>query len=226
MPTPVRGRDTRSNTQSASLLSEIKVLIESSKNEVIDSLTSEITRLRDEIASLSQRVNNLEAENKVLKDSFEQMGDEMIEGMFKEYELRRKRETSVVVFGITEKTEGTLAEKKNHDFCKITDIFKELQVPETTIIHHHRLGRATDGKRPITLKLNSIDHRNKVLKAAFSLRNARNFSSVFIKPDLTPTQQDQRKRLLTELHNRRRNGEDVVIYRNKIVLKNSIKNFQ
>ena len=42
---------------------------------------------------------------------------------------------------------------------------------------------------------------------------------------LTPMQQQKRKELLAELHSRRENGEEVVIFRNKIVAKQNQQNF-
>ena len=81
------------------------------------------------------------------------------------------------------------------------------------------------GKRPLLVKLENVQQKFKLLGNTRFLRQSGSFKTVFINPDLTPRQQSERRALLEELRRRQSNGDEVVIYRNKIVEKNKIKNF-
>lgn len=227
--TPSSRRDTRSAYQYDSMLREIKTMIESSKNEVIQSLRDEIKNLKETIKLLTQRVEHLESVNANLNENNDALSNEMTDRIMGECDERRRRENNVVIFGIKERVTGTPTEREQHDREAVTEVTQALELSDSEIETVRRLGKPDTnrgGKRPLLVKLKTLDQKMKLVHRARLLRNTSIFKSVYVNPDLTPLQQIKRKELLLELRKRRANGEDVVISNNKVVIKGTIQNFQ
>ena len=104
--TPTSRRETRSGSQTEAMLLEIKSQIESSKKEVINSLTGEIRKLKETIKDLSNRVVDLEEKYACLQENQNVMEDRITN----ECAQRRIRENNFIVFGLKENVTGTVVE--------------------------------------------------------------------------------------------------------------------
>ena len=93
-----------------------------------------------------------------------------------------------------------------------------------------RIGRISKNRnRLLRVVFKNENSRNIVLQKAKYLRQNHNTKAIFISPDRTPYEQAEFAKLRKELQERREAGEDVVIFRNKIVKKEERqerKNFQ
>ena len=221
------GRDTRSSSQSSSMLSEIKLLIEENRNEVIQTLKGEINSLKTFIATLTKRVDELEKANSALSEKYDDLIENMSDKILDECDQRKRRERNVVISGLDETVHGTVSERIEQDKDRVAEVFKELALPDMDIESVQRLGKpaSSNGKRLLLVKLQTFDQKMRVLQQATALRNSSRFRRVYINPDLTPLQQSKRRELMAEIRRRRDNNEDVIIFRNRVVLRNSISHF-
>lgn len=229
MGTP-KERVLRSGSQPDTLLSEIKSLkiaIESSKKEVIQTLKKDIDCLKDTIKLLTNRVVDLERQNEDLKIKCDQLSSRApMDTIIDECEQRRRRECNLFVIGIPEAATDGEDDAENHDREEMEKVLNAIESSDADIEELRRVGRITpgrSGKRPLLITFSSASQKWKVLKRASRLRRIPTYSSVFINPDLTPLQQAQRKILLTELRARRDSGEDVVLFRNQVIRRDEIK---
>ena len=90
----------------------------------------------------------------------------------------------------------------------------------------HRIGKLKPGvPRPLCLKCESVEQKNRILRSSKGLRNIEKYKSVFINPDRTRMQLEIDKNLREELKRQKLEGKDVIIFREKIIERSSRKNF-
>ena len=206
-------RETRSGSQSNALISEIKAMIEASKDEVITSLTKEIKSLKDEITSLTKRVDTLEQQNKIIKDSNSRIVNELennfaskssvleltkvIEAQCNAIENHERllRKKNLIIHGVTESSNDPVPKRT------ISRIMEFLGVDlntDTDCESVQRLGKPVSGRcRPLRLVLKDFELKSQILSKAKSLRSSQGFSNVYVNSDLTPLQQSFNKHLRT-----------------------------
>lgn len=230
-------RATRSGSQPDALLSEIKSLknaIETSKREVIKTLRNDIDCLKDTIKYLTARVEDLEKKNEKLSAKCQDLSaapSAYMEHLIDECEDRRRRECNVFVTGLPEASTDCRDGSEAHDRGVVSKVLDTIgcSVVEADIEKLRRVGRIApraSGKRPLLVTFSNATQKWKVLKNASRLRRDVNFSSVYINADLTPLQQLHRKKLLSELHQRRSEDEDVVLFRGQIIRRDEIKDLK
>ena len=113
-----------------------------------------------------------------------------------------------------------------NDIKELNELFGMLKVNDELIIEHaDRLGeKRRDGKpRFLRVDMKTVHMKRKILEKATTLRDVpddHKFNKVFIKPNLTKTQQAQSKNLQAQLLKERdRNpGTNMKIYRGKIIV--------
>ena len=89
----------------------------------------------------------------------------------------------------------------------------------------NRVGRVNaDRIRLIRVKFKDMSTRDSILHKAKDLTNHVTLKSVFINPGCTPLQQKCWKALLDEVKKRRKEGKDVVIFRDRIVASRTFRN--
>jgi len=143
-------------------------------------------------------------------------------------EDRDRRRLNVTISGVPEESEGSASERKAADEEKVGNILKAVtELESDSITRTYRIGRPTPGKsRLLCVALCDETSKKKVLYNARQLRNNPEHRNIYINPDRTRMQQEEMKALRGEQKRRKENGENVVIYRNKVVLKSKIKNFR
>ena len=222
-------REKRSDSVTEAMISDFKASLEAAKTDIISSLSGEISQLRDTVKLLTQRVEALESANETLKTGCKELSDGVFDKVLEECEQRRRRENNIVISGIPEKTDGSLEDRISHDKEKVENLLTHLQVwDDVDVVHIRRLGRPkTDEKscRLLMVKFEKFEHKFTVVKRASSLKQHEEYGRVYINFDLTPMQQMKRKEMMEELKRRREGGEDLIIFRNKIIPR-SQTNFQ
>ena len=243
MPSPAASRSTRSNSQSNINLNDIQQLItskiESAKIEIMSCLTESLNKINDTLLGLSSRVRaieddllkisnktaeheikigNLHAEIEEIKTGFK------VSEIIDEIERRNYRRLNLIVSGVPEQNHGSVGERKAYDECEISRILQELMIPSSKVKHIQRVGKLKpDRPRPIKLICASSEDRTETLTKGKTLKNSNSYKQIYINPDHTLMQQNEAWKLRQELRNRRNQGEEVVIYGGRVILKKDIK---
>ena len=181
------------------------------------------------IDSLLQRLDEITKENNTLKKKYhilEERIESLPSSVIEEVEDRQRRQKNVIISGIPEQKTGDADERKKADAEIVEELMQELSVNKDDIARIHRIGKPGIGTGRL-LKATFRDHetRQEMLRKARQLRNIPAHRKTFINPDLTLNQRNERKVLNEELKKRRGMGEDVVIWRGKIVQKKNFANF-
>ena len=218
---------------------ELKVLM-----DMINNMEDKIMKKMESVIDLKVDLKVKEIE-KSLEDKFNEklnsisvsnietkIKDQVEQSLGEQKEIESKA-NNLIIFNIAE-SEGSETEKLEKDI----NIVKELigtTSPELTNEGNNinqnniqRLGKAnpqTNKTRPIKIQLPDESFKNNLLKNARKLRNTTKFKNVFLKNDLTKRQQQQEYDLRKEKKDRLLNGEDVIIYNDKVILRSLHPNF-
>ena len=89
-----------------------------------------------------------------------------------------------------------------------------------------RIGKPrSDRPRLLKVDCQISSIKNEILRKAKVLRKSASLRKVFINEDRTPFQQLEWRLLRQKLKQRKDSGEDVVIYRNKVMLRSEVQGF-
>lgn len=232
-------RNTRSNSNNDLSLDAIRILLNESKKEIIEFLSVKINEINDNVCKLSTRIDQIEDAITILHSIQDKQQKEILElremaevkmsfnDIMNEAEERQNRANNIVISGCEEMIDtSTTEEKQNHDLTEVKKILDCLSFQNVNIISCHRIGKQRPSvPRLLKVKLNDKDDKRKILRHSKELSSSP-FPNIFINSDLTPFQQQQRRELRKELKDRKSRGEDVIIYKGKVVARTSIKNFQ
>ena len=191
----------------------IASLVSQEINKVLQPLIKHIEQLTSDYKALREELNSLHR-------SFEVNQEKMKLEILEEMRQRNLRRKCIIVSGVEEHQSGTISDKEDADRKVIKDIFEEIDCENVGATNVRRIGRrdSTNGKpRLICVTVESKDDKMSTLRNSKKLRTSDNFKGVYINPDMTIMERNQRKTLLEELKRRRELGENVVIRHNKIV---------
>lgn len=222
-----------SNPQKLSL-SDLKALIETSKHEILNTVRLEHAKLNDVIASLLSKVETLENKNAELEKRCRQLEtansqllnkttdgmkiEEKLTSIYNECEDRKLRESNLIIAGIEEEKEGTVDERIVKDKDKVKKVLSFLSVEEGSFTNVIRIGKPTNGKpRLLRVKMRNVELKKRTLVSSKKLRTSESYRQVYINPDYTKNEQEIQKKLRENLKKLRANGEDVIIFRGKII---------
>ena len=235
MPTPQPTRSLRSSVVPLTI-EDIKSIVACAKDEIIKSVNEKIESLSQVINTLSNRVSDLEDSSKTTEAKYAAMRKEFEEMKLKcsysqpevsdEMDQRLSRRYNLIISGLPERDDGTAGQRMEHDRKEVTKLLNDLEV-EGDFTKNHRIGRKEEGRgRLMKITCASESMKYDIMKKAKHLKRLPERKNVFINPDRTPMQQKQFKEIREELKRRKEGGEDVVIYRDRVVQRKSIKNFQ
>ena len=145
----------------------------------------------------------------------------------RESEERRKRRKYVVLSGIPEHSSGNIAERNERDTALVGELACELGLVGFAPEQVTRIGRLTSTRpRLLRVKCRSVDAKFSLLRQSKKLRDSTRFREVFINPDLTKAQRADNASLRSELKERKKKGEKVIICNGQIVDVSSSQNFR
>ena len=150
---------------------------------------------------------------------------ENIEAEQEEKALLEAKKNNLVYFGIPECEDESPEAKIEHDREQFitTNNEEEANFDDNIITDMFRVGKKGAKPRPIIVKFQDYKTKNRYLKNSANLKEV-NGEKIYVNPDFTPKQREERKNLVKEMNRRRDNGEkNLVIRNNKIVEK---QNFQ
>ena len=137
-----------------------------------------------------------------------------LEKLRQDQEQNTLRLRSIIIHGAQEIEEKNLQKRILNEREEITSIIKDLGVT-TTVMRHSRLGKfnnSADKPRLLRVTVENEIHRNDILK------KANNQTKVMITPDRSKQDRDTRKKLVTELKERKEKGEKNLAIRNNQIV--------
>lgn len=215
-----------SNTPSSTPTSVSAITIEAIDKllkQRLEPVTQTISMLTEEMRELKVRVQELERKSHQTVSS----GVDLIPDIANEVEQRIIRAKNVVISGLNILSEGSVEERKKDDKNKCEELLRNIDISDFEIVATHRIGKPLAGKpQLIKVIMGSVDSKHEIMRKAKQLRNYRQYRQVYINPDRTPRQQLENRMLLEEWKSRRESGEEVVIFKQRVVARDSLKNFQ
>ena len=116
-----------------------------------------------------------------------------------EQAARKRKEHSVIVFGMPPAKPGTPEEEQKDDETNIATLFNSIHISTGEIKQVRRFKSKTNQTSPMQVIFKDDGYTSiEIIKAAKKLRDTAIFKTVYINLDLTATQQIQLKQLLTE----------------------------
>ena len=220
--------DTTQNLNLKSLLNDLKTDIISK----LDDVNNNITKLTTRIECLENSLSSIKAVQDIQQTELDSIKHTLLlttdninglqQQVLDEFEERQRRANSLIIFGLPEQSSGTVEQRKVKDEESLLAVTEVLQMKDVVLTSCSRIGKIEDGKtRPLRVNVKSTSDKFQLISRSKQLKNS-SFSRVFIKPDLTPSQQLTDRRLRQELRERRSRNEDVILYRGKVIKKTDI----
>ena len=239
MSTPKRS--TRSSSNTTDKNNDIAAMIVTMKQEIIETTKSEVKNVMDKLSHLEHRIDNLdnafklvsfrqeqqETEIAILNDKIENLKDNTSSELLEELQLRLSRSKNIIISGLPEQTEGNVDERREKDEYDVECLMRKMEMSDFDIQKISRLGKIReDRSRILRVVFSEEEEKTKALRKAKLLRSFGEYRRVYLNPDRTPSQQKQFARLRQELKAGRENGEDLVIFRDKIMKRKDVKDVQ
>jgi hypothetical protein len=127
---------------------------------------------------------------------------------------RNKRALNLIIFGIKEQEEDTLATVKE-------ELKNKSQIDTAYLIEAKRLGKIIDHKdRLIHVKVSCNDHKYSILSKSPSLKGLR----IFINEDLIPEDKDELRKEVQKAKEARKEGKWAIIRNRKAIVRDRDQN--
>lgn len=163
------------------------------------------------------------------EDKMEETVQKHVRETYEEDRDREARRNNLIMYNLKE-SRGTGEEAEKEDNLKVFNVIHDIDSNlafadvEANVVEIVRLGKKQDKKvRPVKVVLKSNDMKARILRKAKNLKKSESFSTVGVSADKTMMERNRDKLLVEERNKRRENNEDVVIYRGKVVLRESIE---
>ena len=133
---------------------------------------------------------------------------------------RESRKCNVVISNLPEAVGTGIMNRVASDKQAVYEMFHELNI-EVDIGKTVRLGaKSRDGKPRLLLVSTSTEETKwDIIRSGKGLRDIYRFRNVYVNPDMTRTERQVQGKLRAEVRERKEKGEDVYIYKGKIILR-------
>ena len=188
------------------LKTELRLEYQARLKELDKKFSSELSSIRSEMTNLNNKVES----------KLKNFGQEVLNDL-RETENRRN---NLMIFGLKEDN-SVASDNKDADLRSIGRLSSALGVNDMKIQICHRLGRRGFKPRPLKVFCSDLSQRNELLRSASHIPHldaSLGYRSVFIKPDLSPKEQEIDRRRRLELKSRREAGERDTIRGGQVVL--------
>ena len=140
---------------------------------------------------------------------------------FWEKEDKERRKLNIIITNVAESNAESAEERRDVDEAEICEMLNYIGVEDIQITHSCRLGRPSS-TYPRLLRISVTDFRLKVLilRRAKRLKESDRWKGVYMMPDLTLKEREERKKLLGQLKIRKEAGEEnLSIFKGKSIKK-------
>ena len=188
-------------------------------NRAMKDIEAEVEKLKERVVvlemekeTLAQKIENMEMKTTKVKEGLEGVEKEVVSGMKKakeevkkdvnkEMKEREERSQNLVIYGLEERADGTMEEKKEADKKKVEEVMKEVGV-EGEVEVKFRAGRRSDEPnprpRPLIIFFKNDECRARMLQDARKLARVPDMKSVFIATDMTWAQREEARKMEKE----------------------------
>lgn len=190
--------------------------------EKLTSLENKVELFQNQLTVVKEEQERQAAEIETLKTKFDGMdSSSLCADITEEVSQRYRRRRNVIIRGLPESV-GSVEERVVADGEVVQSILKELEILDRSVTEVKRIGRpSSNGSRILKVAMSSESTRQDCLRRARSLKGS-SFGHVFIQPDLTPSQQKADREKRRRLKSVRDMGQDAVLYRGEIRLRDNL----
>ena len=208
-------------------------------NKAMDQLSAE--KLEGVLSLMEQRLQSVEhevqdvqsakkLENTQVMDYVDKVISTRTQDTVDEEAEKNRRKTNVIVHGLPESSAQDSAERETDDLGMVSTMLHAIKCDDVEVGQVVRLGKRPESAssselqkpRPLKLVFRTEDHRTQVLKSAKNLRREEEgvWKGVHIHADLTMKEREARRKLVSEMKQRKEEGEtDLIIAQGRIVKK-------
>jgi predicted RNase H-like nuclease (RuvC/YqgF family) len=126
----------------------------------MESLKTRVNKLESNRDAMSQEMESLKNENKVLKERLDRTSDRtsIVSGILYEMEDRQRRMDNIVLFDVNESQSEGSQTRKGDDLLEASRVLAKAGLTVNNIVSSYRIGPKDDHKRrPLCLTLKNAD---------------------------------------------------------------------
>lgn len=182
--------------------------------------------------TLTQILFALQQQNQLILELLKKSDEKMVETVkqqvretYEEDKDREARKMNLIMYNVKEsKQDGEMGENEDkliafNVFHDVDSNLKPAQLEES-VVEVVRLGKKSEKPskpRPMKIVFKNMDMKQRIQRKAKNLKKSESYNTVGISADKTRQEREQDKVLVAERNKRRDDGEDVVIFRGKVV---------
>lgn len=197
------------------LTMKIKSAVQEAVQDIKTELRAEYqTMFKDIIEKFSREIDELKFEVNDLRARLKSQAESLEKEFLYDMRDSEMRKNNIMIFGLCENDAPTISENKQNDLKTIHNLASKLGVDDVDITDCFRLGKRGEKPRPVKATCRFPHQRADLLRRAPQIRRldgSLGFQRTYIKPDLSPKEQEADRMLRRELMSRREAGENVVI---------------
>ena len=202
-------------------------------NEMLSSFSDLHKSLEDRVIATSPTDTTVEVVNEntenvvaLKSESLSSAVNDQVFSIVNEISDRDSRKCNLMIHNLPEPELSSAQERVSADTKTVEALLKDkLSISDPKICKVLRLGKhKSDRSRSVLIVFDDEKTKWTCLKHAPRLRNDPAFQRVYLSPDLTVQERKERRKLLTELKNRKEKGEKDIIIRHGRVVKRTPRN--
>ena len=215
------------NQLETTLMPKIEAKIDQKIEEKFKELKESNEKSVEEKIELNlKQYKELNATNKNDQLDIEKSIRQHVSEEIEEMKEQEERKNNVIIFNVKETPSEREEESKAADLNNIKEILTfsnpELadqinDLNETSISRMGRLNADATKPRPIKLSVKNTKTKFQILKNSQKMKDCTSHTKIGFKKDLTKKQQQEESVLRAELEERKKAGDDVVIYKRKVI---------
>ena len=175
---------------------EISQEIKQASEEVEKRIALKIDKLSEDVQLIKnnppQATDVQETVVKVMKSQHTGTAEALIE----EIRERERRKLNLIFFNMPEGGGADVENRKKHDLDGVRTLLNKVQI-NVPLSKPTRLGNGTV-PRPLRITTSSVEDKMSILRAASKLQDPESATKVYINRDMTPTEQEETKKLVEE----------------------------
>ena len=196
----------------------------------LDHLNERVKGIEGNLARTNEKLTRQDNVINQLKTDMTHLTSNIQKEVFNELELRNSKANNIIISGLEELSLGTVSERHDHDAAEVKTMLTKIvaDVKDHDIKKCFRIGHQVHGKaRLLRVTFSNQELRNNILRNSRKLNNSVAYRKVYVNPDRTQSQRFEFKCLQSELLERKKRGEDVVIHSKRVIPRDNInsKNF-
>ena len=207
--------------------------VEEVVGKVLEKVEKEMKENKEKLTIVKETLATNEMASKsyadVLKKTMNEKMDQMAvhskpptqaKDMVQECFDHESRKCNVVISNIPEAQGAGIGNQSAADKQAVYELCHMLHL-EVVIVKAVRLGAKSRDGRPRLLLVSNPSEETKwdVVRAAKNLKQIEQYKDIYVNPDMTRTEREEKAKLRVEARDRRNKGEDVFIFKGKVVVR-------